>query len=461
MNKKLAASCLALTLLRFTSYAQTTWATTLNSGASAPKFGLSTNHSLGFYTNNTLRLTLTGAGRFGIGTSDPTNELHVVGKGLFTSDVLTNSSMIIKSNFHIDHTPATPTSPNVISYRAGSGSNPGVVIPYTSPYLFRSLCDVNFPYTPPNNPEGPITNNRVAYGAQTANLFSDVIQISDPGQNAALSFAVMNGDGIIALEPLNGYAGVGGSRALKINPGCPVDVNICEGGGYTRILNGADVRRGLKVFDYGIKTYATLEGDQAFTIFTKDPNPLSPIETFRIFGTGSTEILCRGGNMASGTVLNVYETSGNQTMKLLNIGSSVETNVFSVKADGATAIKTTLTAGYALRIKNNNGDIFAVNSAGKAYAREVIVTLNSFPDYVFAKDYQLMSLKEMKQFIEKNKFLPNMPSALTVEKEGANIGEIQRVTVEKLEEAYLYIFQLEEKLELLDKKIKSLEEKQN
>lgn len=145
-------------------------------------------------------------------------------------------------------------------------------------------------------------------------------------------------------------------------------------------------------------------------------------------------------------------------MKLFNLGSSVDANIFNVKADGATAIRTTLSSGYALRIKNNNVDIFAVNSAGKAYAREIIVTLNNFPDYVFAKDYKLMPLKDMKVFIETNKSLPNMPSASTIEKEGANLGEVQRVTVEKLEEAYLYIFQLEEKLNTLDKKIRSLEE---
>lgn len=311
MKTKLASLCLMS--LALSSNSQTEWRTTLNYGGGAsPKFGVSSDHSIGFYTNNTLRLTLKNSGRFGIGTSDPRTEFEVVGKGMFSGDLSTASSFIIKDNLHIGHTPATLTAPNVISFKAGAGTNPSYE-PYVSDLEFKSLCDVNYPYTPPNNPEGPLTGNKIAFGAQTANLFSNVIQISDPGQNAALSFAVTGGDGIIALEPLNGYAGVGGSRALKLNPGCPVDVNICEGGGYTRIFNGADIRRGLKVFDYGIKTYATLQGDPAFTILTRDPTPASPIETFKIYGNGSTEIRCQGGQITSGTVLNVYETTGAQT----------------------------------------------------------------------------------------------------------------------------------------------------
>lgn len=485
MKKQLAF--FSLMLLAFNNHAQTTWNTSLNSGASAPKFGLSTNHPLKFYTNNALRITLTGTGLFGIGTADPTSELHVVGKGLFTSDVLTNSSLIIKNNFHIDHTPATLTSPNIISYRAGSGSNPGYV-PYTSAYQFRSLCDVNFPYIPPTNPEGPLTNNRVAFGPQTANLYSDLVQISDPGQNAALSFAVMNGDGIIALEPLNGYAGVGGSRALKINPGCPVDVHICEGGGLTTIYNVADVYKGLNVFDNAIKSKPTLNTDAAITVIAKQSNSA---QSFNVYGDGRTELRCQGGQLTSGAILDLNEVSGNQAVSLINLssgaGQSLQ-NIFNIKANGETTLKANSVAGLALKIKNSTSDVFSlygngyteirvnnptampsnrvfvikdvltprdlfvVKKDGKVYAREVeISSVANFPDYVFDKNYPLKPIAEVERFITENKRLPGFEKGTHYEENGINVSNLLLKQQEKLEEQMLYIIQLEKRLAALEK----------
>ena len=109
--------------------------------------------------------------------------------------------------------------------------------------------------------------------------------------------------------------------------------------------------------------------------------------------------------------------------------------------------------------KNTGRSEFRVKSNGITYAREVIVTLNSFPDYVFASNYNLPKLSEVRSFIIANHRLSNMPSAEEVEKNGANLGEIQKVTVEKLEEAYLYIIQLEEKINALSKKIELIESK--
>ena len=45
----------------------------------------------------------------------------------------------------------------------------------------------------------------------------------------------------------------------------------------------------------------------------------------------------------------------------------------------------------------------------------------------------------VKSFTEKNHRLPNMPSAKEIEKNGAELGEIQRLTVEKVEELFKYL----------------------
>jgi hypothetical protein len=69
-----------------------------------------------------------------------------------------------------------------------------------------------------------------------------------------------------------------------------------------------------------------------------------------------------------------------------------------------------------------------------------------WPDFVFEKDYKLLSLNEVEQYIVKNQHLPNMPSAAEVEANGVNLGEMNALLLQKVEELTLYIIQLEKRL---------------
>ena len=60
------------------------------------------------------------------------------------------------------------------------------------------------------------------------------------------------------------------------------------------------------------------------------------------------------------------------------------------------------------------------------------------PDYVFEPDYTLMPLDELEAYIDREKHLPNIPSAAEVEREGINLGEFQMRLLEKVEELVLY-----------------------
>ena len=50
---------------------------------------------------------------------------------------------------------------------------------------------------------------------------------------------------------------------------------------------------------------------------------------------------------------------------------------------------------------------------GGIMAREIKVTTTAFPDYVFGKDYHLMKISELDQFVKTNHRLPGLPSADT------------------------------------------------
>ena len=106
---------------------------------------------------------------------------------------------------------------------------------------------------------------------------------------------------------------------------------------------------------------------------------------------------------------------------------------------GNVGIGTTANPSYKLSV---NGNI---------RSKEVVVEIG-WADYVFNKKYKLKPLIEVEKFIEQNKHLPGIPSAAEVEKNGLNLGDIQKKMMEKIEELTLYIIQLNKRIEELEKK---------
>lgn len=108
-------------------------------------------------------------------------------------------------------------------------------------------------------------------------------------------------------------------------------------------------------------------------------------------------------------------------------------------------------------VANVGTDVFRIYGDGKVFATEINVKLaTQFPDYVFASDYKLMPLTEVQQFIAAHKHLPNMPTAETVATEGMNLGEMNKVVVEKLEELTLYILQQQAEIDALKKELEAI-----
>lgn len=109
---------------------------------------------------------------------------------------------------------------------------------------------------------------------------------------------------------------------------------------------------------------------------------------------------------------------------------------------GNVGIGTTTPGVYKLYVNGNmyvNGDI--------------TTDANTYPDYVFEPNYEVMSIKNLKKFVLENKHLPGVPSAEEVKERGVKLFEYNRVLLEKLEETYLYIFELEERIAKLENKV--------
>ncbi|WP_190808392.1 fibronectin type III domain-containing protein [Flagellimonas sp. S3867] len=82
---------------------------------------------------------------------------------------------------------------------------------------------------------------------------------------------------------------------------------------------------------------------------------------------------------------------------------------------------------------------------GKLITEEVKVQLSgNWPDYVFKEDYDLPTLEEIQKHIEEKGHLPNIPSAKEIEVNGIELGAMNKLLLEKIEELTLYILQQSE-----------------
>jgi hypothetical protein len=100
------------------------------------------------------------------------------------------------------------------------------------------------------------------------------------------------------------------------------------------------------------------------------------------------------------------------------------------------------------------GNTFATNYKlsvnGKIICTEMRVNLvANWPDYVFKDGYKLMPLAKLSEFVSQNGHLPNVPSAGDIEKSGMDVGEMQRLMMEKIEELSLYIIDQQKQIQEL------------
>lgn len=94
---------------------------------------------------------------------------------------------------------------------------------------------------------------------------------------------------------------------------------------------------------------------------------------------------------------------------------------------------------------------------GTIHTKEVKVDANGWPDYVFNPGYNLPDLKTVRLYIDKNHHLPDMPSAVDVDKNGVNLGEMVKVQTKKIEELTLYLLQQQQKYDQQNARIAKLE----
>ncbi|MDO5979394.1 hypothetical protein [Flavivirga spongiicola] len=117
---------------------------------------------------------------------------------------------------------------------------------------------------------------------------------------------------------------------------------------------------------------------------------------------------------------------------------------------------------------DNNGNLgigttdtkgFKLGVQGKIAATEVkVATYTNWADFVFKKNYDLPTLKEVEQHIKENGHLKDIPSAEEVKKDGFFLGEMDSKLLQKIEELTLYTIEQQKGIKALEKQVSKIKE---
>jgi hypothetical protein len=246
----------------------------------------------------------------------------------------------------------------------------------------------------------------------------------------------------------NGNMGVGGFSG----PGVPIGRLDVIGSGATSATNTFVLRNNLG------DTLLRMRDDGRMGI---GYNGASYGRTLNMGGTGinfytANEVAFGGAIFPTDTSLVIWSNSGANNYLVLqpswgNTGVGTYTPNAKFHVNGTQLIGSNsdrIATGYQLSV------------AGKIIAEEVKVQLKaSWPDYVFADDYRLKTLEEVEAHIKLNKHLPNIPSAANIEKDGIELGDMNKRLVEKIEELTLYMIEMKKENKALQQTNQTLEQR--
>ncbi len=163
-------------------------------------------------------------------------------------------------------------------------------------------------------------------------------------------------------------------------------------------------------------------------------------QTIHLDGGGGN--LTLGGNDSQGDI-SLRDNQGNQTIHL----------------DGGGA---NLTMGG----QGHNADVRLMDASGKltihldAGAGDVLLSGKLQPaDFVFAADYPLPSLGDVRSFIRHHGHLPSLRSGRDMEEAGVNLGEFVMKLLQKVEELTLYVIKQEDVIQQQQRRVEQIEKR--
>jgi len=163
-----------------------------------------------------------------------------------------------------------------------------------------------------------------------------------------------------------------------------------------------------------------------------------------VISAGDTSLYANNGTINSATT-----TNGNRVVTMNN------SNIWFQSAAADTNSKIYIGTSATYPTTSGNYKLFV---EGGILTEKVKVALRStanWADYVFEKNYDLMPLKNVEEYIAIHKHLPGIDSANELAKNGLDLAEMQAKHMAKIEEMMLYII---DQNKTIEKNIKDIEE---
>ncbi|MEO0570800.1 MAG: Ig-like domain-containing protein [Bacteroidota bacterium] len=216
------------------------------------------------------------------------------------------------------------------------------------------------------------------------------------------------------------------SNTVNIDVGDSTTLNatISPSNATNQAMNWSSNNLAVATVTSGGVVTAIAEGNATITVTSVDDSHTDTATITVASGSGS------GGNTGGGSGDSIWSETGSVASYTGNV------------AIGTSSVP----AGYKMAVEGN------------IRTREIRVDQDNWPDYVFTKDYELPTLKDIQKHIEEKGHLPHMPSAREVEAQGIALGEMNRLLLEKIEELTLYILQQEKRITELEQKNRETDE---
>jgi hypothetical protein len=388
------------------------WSLTGNTGTTVNNFiGTTDSTNFKIRTNNTDRIFFGSDGKIGIGTMTPSEFFTVSEKSLFvdnmrvTGQIFSDSLLSEKGDFY-----------NLITRHTLEANTINVAALHTLSFTAREI------------------------GRDSAIFIQ-----SKPESANALQYTYINANN-------NGRVGIGTTNPtekLTVEGNASITGNIIV---HDSLKIGKTLRiDSLSGVGYKFDSLSTNSYKLVFS--DKDGNLVSKLTGFNcgVSYVGNPAFpWIAGGNYiwsshGSNPNINTIGTCNNYSFRLIT--NSEER--MRITEDGNVLIG---------KSSQTSGADYKLDVAGKIRADKVVVNTTG-ADFVFEKDYSLMSLVDLEKSIWQNKHLPGVPSASEMQSNGMSLGETNTLLLQKIEEQTLYIIDLQKQIDKLNERLNNLENK--
>ncbi|MXN90879.1 hypothetical protein GR160_06530 [Flavobacterium sp. Sd200] len=411
--------------------------------ASVPNFILGTDNSGNVFE---YPASLLNSGGSGGGTSDadwlkPDGNVPMsINDTKYTNGLIGFNTVNPTANLHANGTVRFESLADSVnpSFMLGTDSS-GNVFEYPVPVATPSDADWLKPdgNVPMSVNDTKYTNGLIGFNTvnPTANLHANgTVRFEGLSEKTAANFIL----GVDALGNVGKYTPVTGGVAssdadwIKPDGGVPMNINDTK---YTNGLVGFNTNNPTA----NLHTNGTVRFQNLSNATTPD----------FLLGTDSS------GNVFEYPVPAPAEFDSDW-LKLDNtVSMSINDNIYT---NGKVGIKTNL---IPTRSGNEDVSYYSLFVEGGILTEEVRVTLKQeWADYVFDEDYNLPTLNEVEAYINKEKHLMHIPSEKEVKNDGIELGEMNKLLLQKIEELTLYVIDLNKKIELQQREIDKLKNKQ-